>query len=141
MDTTSSLNSKRLEISIIKQSIISHDLLVLDNHLVYSNRLVNVQQFYSKGLYGILITLKSSKLTLQNYFNIKFANQNLNWKVDKVMLDSHMLAFQYKILSTILDLFLFRKLSTSLSSFCNPWKQLPSTFFLSVIISKLYRIS
>ena len=92
-----------LEKSVIKQNIISHDLFVIDNHLIYRNRLVNAQRLSSKGLYGILITLKSTILTSQNYFNNRFAHQSLNWKniyvlPSEVMLDSHMRVFQYKIL-------------------------------------------
>ena len=45
---------------IIKQNIVSHDLLVPDNHLIYRNRLGNIQKIRSEELYGIFKSLRSS---------------------------------------------------------------------------------
>ena len=58
MCATYSDNSKRQEIDY--QNIVSHDLLVPDNHLIYRNRLGNIQKIRSEELYGIFKSLRSS---------------------------------------------------------------------------------
>ena len=75
--------------------------------------LLNVEKFF------ILISVRASILTSQNYFNNKFASQNLNWK--KIYVLPHIYLFfniSFWAIVSIFMIFLFEKSTTLLCSFC-----------------------
>ena len=75
--------------------------------------LLNVEKFF------ILISVRASILTSQNYFNNKFASQNLNWK--KIYVLPHIYLFfniNFRAIVSTFMIFLFEKSTAFLCSFC-----------------------
>lgn len=91
--------------------------------------LLNVEKFF------ILISLRPSILTSQNYFNNKFASQNLNWKNIYVL--PHIYLFFninfWAIVSTFMIFFCLRSLLLFYAHFVYPWKNLRRMIFLFVM--------
>ena len=106
----------------------SHDLILLDHHLVKSISLFNMEKLESRELYCIINPSRNRKPTLQIYFEKKLDTKELDWRVfytlpRKVTTNAYLRSFQYKILNNIIHLnekiFIFGLSITSSCSFCN----------------------
>ena len=86
-----------------KKIDISQNLIYLNHQLIKNNCLVSLGKLDSKELYNIIIFDTKSTPTSQIYFENLFPHNNFDWKSiyllpRLVARDSHLRAFQYKIL-------------------------------------------
>ena len=101
-------------------------MLLLNHHLVKKNNLISLDKLHCRELYNILVYISPHKPTSQIYFENLFWEQDLNWKEiyllpRKVLLDSYVRTFQYKVLNNGLylnkNIFIFGKSSSPLCLF------------------------
>ena len=86
-----------------KKIDISQNLIYLNHQLIKNNCLLSLGKLDSKELYNIIIFDTKSTPTSQIYFENLFPHNNFDWKSiyllpRLVARDSHLRAFQYKIL-------------------------------------------
>ena len=95
------------------------NLEYLSHHLIKNNQILALEKLIPKELYSLSIFLKTEIPTSQKYFIRPFPNLECDWKdicllPHKVTIDTTLLIFQYKLLSSILylnkHLFMFRKI-------------------------------
>ena len=106
----------------------SQNLILLAHHLVKSNSLFSIEKLELRELYCIINSSCNNKLMSQRHFENKFDSKGLDWRVIytlpwKVITNTYLRTFQYKILKNILYLnkkiFVFGLSTISSYSFCN----------------------
>ena len=107
---------------------LSVSLAIYDHNLIKNCQLYALDKLVSKELYNISLYSMYEKPTSQSYYEKLLKTTNLNWKEiyilpRKVSIDTNLRMFQYNILNNILFLkkllFTFKKVPSSLCSFCN----------------------
>ena len=131
--------------------MLNKDLELSVNHAIYDHNLIKNCQLYtldklaSKELYNVSLCLVYRKPMLQCYSEKLLKTKNLNWKEiyilpRKVSLNANFRMFQYKILNNILFLhkllFMLKKVSSALRSFCNSVDETPLHIFVTCNIEK-----
>ena len=95
-------------------------LPVYDHHLIKKNQIYSLDKCNSKELYCLQISLNNSKTRSQLYFEDLFQIKDIDWKhlyllPRRVIVDTNLRIFQYKILNNVLyldeKLFGFKKIS------------------------------
>ena len=123
----------------------SNNLFIQDHHLLKKHQISCLPKLNSKELYLMQIVLEYKKPTSQVYFENIFNNFNFDWNKIYILprlvtLDSVLRSFQYKVLHNVLylnqNLFIFRTVSSPLSSFCNREEETTLHTFYSCIFSK-----
>ena len=125
---------------------ISDALSVYDHHLIKSNQIYSLNKCNSKELYCLQISLDNLKTRSQLYFEDLFQNKDIDWKhvyllARRVIVDTNLHIFQYKILNNVLylneKLFRFKKTSCPLCSFCQSENETPIHLFHGCIKTNL----
>ena len=103
------------------------DLIINERYLIKKHQIYCLEKLNSRELYKMQLMLSVEKPTAQTYFEKKFQNPELEWKDiytlrRRVMINTNLCIFQYKLLHNILYLnemlYKFGKKVTPLCSFC-----------------------
>ena len=128
--------SWKYDLSDVKENI--DNLVIPDHHIIRKHHMYFLNRFSSKEIYNFLIAQKEEQTSSRLYYQKKFRISNLDRKniyllVRIISKDSHLRAFQFKLLSNVLHsnkmLFKFGKSGSPLCSFCNLKDETPYHLF------------
>ena len=117
------------------------NIVYLNHHLIKNNQILTIGKLIPKELYPLYIVLKNELPTSQKYFRNIFPNLQVELKEicllpRKVLIDTNLRIFQYKILNNILDLnkqlFIFNKKDTKLCSYCRLEDETTNHIFVKI---------
>ena len=97
--------SWKKDLSDVRDNI--HNLVIQHHHIIRKHHMCFLDRLSSKEIYNFLSAQKKEQTASRLYFQKKFSNSNLDWKIIYLLVsivtkDRKLHAFQFKLLNDVL---------------------------------------